>query len=206
MKITDPTLCALTSLRWVTIPAAKGSAELGVPFTLTEAKLSTTFAGYSFALKLDDKGCLQRLAATYKDKEFIVPKEDLPALDKVDLGQAHLKTLGLFSEGGALESIILIIPYSPELRKDPDFSKLPAEHHEDASRVSDMVHVTNVIRILFDKGRFSRWEKAISLGEDSHAWRLSYKDAGHPEEDNGKEESLGNPYWTVEASGYWTGK
>ncbi|WP_035615094.1 hypothetical protein [Haloferula sp. BvORR071] len=195
--------CAITAMLLAAIPAAKAGGEGGVPFTLTEAKLSTLFAGYSFNLKLDDKGQLQSLAGTYKGKEFKVPKAELPDLKEVDLHGAHLNALGPAS-AGPLEAIILIIPFSSEFRKDPDYGTEAEKDHDDPSRVSDKVQVTNVIRILFSGGKFARWEKATSLGEDSHAWRLSFKDAGNPEEDNGKHDSLGNPYWTVEASGYWT--
>lgn len=197
-------VCTITSLIWATIPAAKGSAEGDAPFELTEAKLSTLFAGYSFTLKLDEKCGLQSLVATYKGKEFNAPKGELPELKEVDLRAVRLKATGPDS-AGPLEEIVVIIPYSPELRKDPDFGKRPEDQNDQTSQERDKMRVSNVIRVLFLKGKFVRWERAISLGEDSHAWRLSYKDAGHPEEDNGKEECLGNPYWHGKGMGYWDG-
>ena len=176
-----------------------GSAEGGVPSTLTEVTISTNLpinqAGYEFKMKLNEKGRLMSLVSTYKDKTLQVAQENYPTLNEVDLRQAYV-VAPYDNSWGPQESVILVVPFEQEHRKDPE--------NKDKS---DTVRVSNVIRLLFNKGELLRWEMAVSLGAESGAWALTYQDKGEAVVDNGKETELNNPYWThtpVNYSTPWT--
>ncbi|MDB4142264.1 hypothetical protein N9897_00645 [bacterium] len=163
--------------------------------TLTTLQnLSTKEAAYSFKLKLNKKWSLAQVSVTYQEKTISVSDLELPDLKLVDLRQAYVKTerkATSYKDPGT--SVILIIPFEQELRPDPQ-----------SKEKGDTVRVSNVIRLLFYKGDFQRWEMATSLGEESGAWSLSFKDKGEPVADNGKEVELNNPYWTRSPMNYST--
>jgi hypothetical protein len=113
-------------------------------------------------------------------------------LDDVDLRQAYV-VAPHDTSWGPQESVILVVPFQQEHRKDPE-----------GKEKTDTVRVSNVIRFLFSKGGLSRWEMAVSLGEKSNSWALTYQDKGDSVVDNGKETELNNPYWTHTPVNYST--
>ncbi len=180
-------LCLLTD-------SARCSAEGDVFHAARAITISTTGGAYSyqFAIELDKDLRLAALTASYKDTKKPVPKEELPVLKDVDLRQAYV--LSPNDGPPTPASIILIVPFEQEYRKDPG-SKTPDD---------DRASVCNVIRLIFHEGKLLRWEKAVSLGEESNSWSFSSKDKGEPEEDGGKEIALANPYWTRNTLSYST--
>ncbi len=192
-------------LSWVlamllsTVPVANGSAEGSVFNNMTEATFQTLEAGYRFVIKLDDKKRLFSLTAIWKGKEFKVPKEELPHLEDVDLRNVDILAPHDVA-AGPQDSVILVMTFDQEFRKAPAGRKAPV-----GAEPEDSVRVPNVIRVSFHEGKFTDWEKAVSLGEDSKAWKLSTKNVGEAEVPNGKHESLENPYWQWNPPHYWTG-
>lgn len=183
MKTAPRFLLALAIIAALLQPA-KGSAEGGVPDTMTSATISTTRAGYQFTIEMNDKGGLAVLIVVYKGKSFAIPQSELPALKEVDLRQAHVNGWAEVS-WGPLDGVILIIPFEQEHRDDPQ-----------GKEKTDQVRVSNVVRLLFHEEKLLKWEMAVSLGEKSNAWRLSFREKGQPVTDNGKETGLTNPYWS----------
>jgi hypothetical protein len=178
----------------------EGSAEHSVASMLrsvtiqTGAGLSNKGGKYSFKIDLDGEGALVQIEATYKGGTKQVPKSEIPPINKADLGQVQVTSWRhVVSYDDPLDSVIVVIPFQQEFRKDPE---------SDAD--SDKIRVSNVIRFLFADGELVRWEMAVSSGEKSNAWTLTCKDKGEAVEEAGKEAGLVNPYWSHNPVNYST--
>ncbi len=173
---------------------ATGSAEGSVPSLLTAATISAD--PYRFAVELDNKLGLKSVVVTFGKKTIAVPAAELPKIEGADLRQSYISTFSTaVPVPGPHDEVILIIPFAQEFR---------ARKGAEGDGKAGGVRVSNVLRLKFSKGEFLRWEMAVSLGEKSNAWQLSYKDAKQPVQDNGKEDGLANPYWGRNAIEYST--
>lgn len=187
-------ICFVLGILPTLLKPSMGSAEGSVPARMTAATIVTTEAGYQFEIKLDAKGMIAGITATYRGDRIPVPNAEIPPLKDADLSQTHVTGWrGYHLTTDALDSVILVIPFQQEFRKDPE--GVPE---------SEKIRVSNVARLLFADGKIVRWEMAVSSGEDSGAWALTCKDKGKEPEDNGKSVRLTNPYWSHNPINYST--
>lgn len=161
MKIAILATGTCATIAWLAFAGAVcGSGEGGVGVRFESVVLDASEAGYRFSMKMDAKETLELIEVEWSGKKFSFGRKDFGLIERVFIQGVKISAPTPYSTGKQ-DQVIIVLPYNVKsVRIDGD---KPLRDRFD------------VIRLHFDNGKLSMWEKAESIEKKPGEWKLTSK-------------------------------
>ena len=186
-------ICAFTTTVWLA-SAGTGcaSGEGGIAARIASCKIDAAEAGYRFSVKMDKDDALELIEVDWAGKKFSFNKKDFGQIERVYVRGFRMVAPTEYSTGKQ-DAVIMVLPYNLK-QVESDKDKTTRYQYD-------------VVRLYFDNGKLSVWQKAEAIEGRPGKWKLTDKGEiiSHVVDgvdkvdttgvhDNGEESGKDNPY------------